>query len=78
MVRRTAAGPEELTGFLERLTRLMLSSSGEGAESVARAVTSADRACGGEASVLLVPDGAVPTAGVRGVTRTVTVRSSPR
>ncbi|MFF3849798.1 threonine/serine exporter family protein [Streptomyces sp. NPDC002328] len=73
-----AAGLDELTGFLVRLTRLLLNTSGEGAERIEDAVTGSARALGGDARVLLVPDGAALTVTDRGGgTRTVTVRGFP-
>ncbi|XIE80714.1 threonine/serine exporter family protein [Streptomyces sp. SBR177] len=72
-----AAGPDELTAFLARLTTVLLGVSGEGAEIVDRTVTTAARACGGEATVLLVPDAAVLTVRTTGGERTTTVRAFP-
>ncbi|MFJ9578080.1 threonine/serine exporter family protein [Streptomyces sp. NPDC101191] len=72
-----AAGLDELTGFLTRLTRLLLDTSGEGAESIEETVRAAARGLGGDADVLLVPDGAALTVTARDGARTVTVRGFP-
>lgn len=80
MESRAAPGPglDELTGFLTRLTRLLLDTSGEGAEGIEETVTGAARALGGDAELLLVPDGAaLMVTGPDGDSRTVTVRAFP-
>lgn len=69
---------DELAGFLTRLTRLLLETSGEGAEGIEETVTGAARALGGDAELLLVPDGAaLMVTGPGGESRTVTVRAFP-
>ncbi|AZP23250.1 threonine/serine exporter family protein [Streptomyces aquilus] len=71
-------GLDELAGFLTRLTRLLLNTSGEGAEGIEEAVTTTARALGGEASLLLVPDTATLTVtAADGAARTVIVRGVP-
>lgn len=73
-----AAGLDELTAFLARLTALMLHSSGEGAYSIERAVGTGARAFGGQASVVLVPEAAVlSVAAADGRMRTVCVHGFP-
>ncbi|MFJ3668205.1 threonine/serine exporter family protein [Streptomyces sp. NPDC090106] len=72
------AGLDDLTGFLTRLTRLLLNCSGEGAEGIEETVTGTARALGGDASLLLVPDGAALTVtAADGTPRTVTIRGFP-
>ncbi|WP_405737689.1 threonine/serine exporter family protein [Streptomyces sp. NBC_00028] len=73
-----APGLDELAGFLTRLTRLLLNTSGEGAEGIEETVTATARALGGDASLLLVPDAATLTVtAADGSARTVTVRGVP-
>ena len=73
-----APGLNELAGFLTRLTRLLLNTSGEGAEGIEETVTATARALGGDASLLLVPDAATLTVtAADGSARTVTVRGVP-
>ncbi|MGW4894536.1 hypothetical protein ACWEQL_20020 [Kitasatospora sp. NPDC004240] len=73
-----APNPHEvLTGFLERLTRMLLRTSGEGAEEVERSVVAAAGAPGGRAGLLVVPDGAVVTVDSHGRSSTVAVRAFP-
>ncbi|MFF2779398.1 threonine/serine exporter family protein [Streptomyces sp. NPDC058052] len=71
-------GPDGVAGFLARLTGLMLRTSGEGAELIAREVVAAGRALGAEVSVLLVMDTATLTVAVPdGRARTVIVHAAP-
>ncbi|MGW6535256.1 threonine/serine ThrE exporter family protein [Streptomyces sp. NPDC055051] len=70
--------PDDVTGFLARLTGLMLRTSGEGAELIAREVVAAGRALGAEVSLLLVMDTATLTvARPGGRARTVIVHAAP-
>ncbi|MFE1270400.1 threonine/serine exporter family protein [Streptomyces sp. NPDC058758] len=72
------AGLDRTTSFLTRLTGLLLRTSGEGAELIAREVVAAGRALGAEVSVLLVMDTATLTvAAPDGRTRTVIVHAVP-
>ncbi|MER6479852.1 threonine/serine exporter family protein [Streptomyces filamentosus] len=69
---------DRIAGFLARLTGLLLRTSGEGAELIARQVTETGRALGAEVSVLLVPETATLTVAVPGgPARTVIVRAVP-
>ncbi|MFD8011633.1 threonine/serine exporter family protein [Streptomyces sp. NPDC058955] len=69
---------DRVTGFLTRLTALLLRTSGEGAELIAREVTAAGRALGAEVSVLLVMDAVTLTvARPDGPARTVVVHAAP-
>ncbi|MEU2508227.1 threonine/serine exporter family protein [Streptomyces sp. NPDC007863] len=72
------AGFDRVAGFLTRLTRLLLRTSGEGSELIAREVTAAGRALGAEVSVLLVMDTATLTVTAPdGRARTVIVHAAP-
>ncbi|MCW8382773.1 threonine/serine exporter family protein [Streptomyces justiciae] len=76
--RAVAPGLDELADLLTRLTRLLLNTSGEGAEGIEETVTTTARALGGDASLLLVPDAATLTVTAADETaRTVTVRGCP-
>ncbi|MDT7844742.1 threonine/serine exporter family protein [Streptomyces justiciae] len=76
--RAVAPGLDELADLLTRLTRLLLNTSGEGAEGIEETVTTTARALGGDASLLLVPDAATLTVtAADGTARTVTVRGVP-
>ncbi|PZG92107.1 hypothetical protein C1I97_29620 [Streptomyces sp. NTH33] len=78
MGQHTAAGLDDLTVFLARLTALLLRSSGEGAYAIQRAVGTSAQAFGGQASLVLVPDAAVLTVtAADGSTRTVSVHGFP-
>ncbi|MGY3340508.1 uncharacterized membrane protein YjjP (DUF1212 family) [Streptomyces filamentosus] len=69
---------DRIAGFLARLTGLLLRTSGEGAELIARQVTEAGRALGAEVSVLLVVESATLSVAVPGgPERTVVVRAVP-
>ncbi|WP_051717327.1 threonine/serine exporter family protein [Streptomyces sp. NRRL F-5727] len=73
-----ADGTEPVTGFLARLTGLLLRTSGEGAELIAREVPAVGRALGADVSVLLVMDAVTLTVAVPGApARTVIVRAAP-
>ncbi|AOR31258.1 hypothetical protein BFF78_09540 [Streptomyces fodineus] len=73
-----AAGLDDLTAFLARLTALLLRSSGEGAYSIEGAVHTSAHVFGGEASVVLVPEAAVLSiAAADGRMRTVCVHGFP-
>lgn len=67
----------ETTAFLAGLTRLLLTTSGEGAEQVERSVTAAARGLGAEAGLLVVPDSATVTVASQGQVTTVVVRGFP-
>ncbi|MFF6885709.1 threonine/serine exporter family protein [Streptomyces sp. NPDC012421] len=70
--------PDGIAGLLARLTVLMLRTSGEGAELIAREVEAAGRAWGAEVSVMLVMDTATLTvAGPDGRARTVIAHAAP-
>ncbi|MEU9852185.1 threonine/serine exporter family protein [Streptomyces sp. NPDC047974] len=72
------AGFDRVAGFLTRLTRLLLRTSGEGSELIAREVTAAGGALGAEVSVLLVMDTATLTVTAPdGRARTVIVHAAP-
>ncbi|MGQ4486122.1 threonine/serine exporter ThrE family protein [Streptomyces sp. SAS_281] len=66
-----------LVGFLDGLTRLLLSTSGEGAEQVERSVTSAARGLGGTASVAVLPDAATVAVTSHGRSTAIVVRAFP-
>lgn len=68
---------EALVGFVGRLTRLLLGSSGEGAEQIERSVTSAARGLGGTASLAVLPDAATVAVTSHGRRSTVVVRAFP-
>ncbi|WNI20674.1 threonine/serine exporter family protein [Streptomyces sp. ITFR-16] len=68
---------EALVGFVGRLTRLLLGSSGEGAEQIERSVTSAARGLGGSASLAVLPDAATVAVDSHGRRSTVVVRAFP-
>ncbi|WP_158718688.1 threonine/serine exporter family protein [Streptomyces griseus] len=69
---------ERIAGFLVRLTALLLRTSGEGTELIARQVADAGRALGAEVSVLLVMESATLSVAVPGAPgRTVIVRAVP-
>ncbi|MGW5243178.1 threonine/serine exporter family protein [Streptomyces sp. NPDC004129] len=73
-----AAGLDDLTAFLARLTALLLRSSGEGAYSIERAVGTSAQAFRGQASVVLVPEAAVLSiTAADGRSRTVCVHGFP-
>nr|WP_240982595.1 threonine/serine exporter family protein [Streptomyces sp. S3(2020)] len=60
------------------MTRLLLNTSGEGAQGIEEAVTGAARALGGDASLLVVPDAVTLTVtAADGDNRTLTVRGFP-
>lgn len=61
-----AAGLDDLTAFLSRLTALLLRSSGEGDHSIERAAGTSARAFGGRASVVGPPRGAAHQCEARG------------
>ncbi|MFI0937220.1 threonine/serine exporter family protein [Streptomyces sp. NPDC021020] len=63
--------------FLADLTRLLLDTSGEGAEQVHRSVGAAARGLGAHADLVVVPDGATVTVTSHGELSTVTVRGFP-
>ncbi|MFE5794972.1 threonine/serine exporter family protein [Streptomyces sp. NPDC056503] len=72
------AASDQVAGFLTRLTGLLLRTSGEGSELIAREVTAAGRALGAEVSVLLVMDTATLTVAVPdGRAATVIVHAAP-
>ncbi|WP_234309448.1 threonine/serine exporter family protein [Streptomyces sp. NRRL F-5193] len=78
----TDGGPDaeldRIASFLTRLTGLLLRTSGEGSELIAREVGAAGRALGAEVSVLLVMETATLTVTVPdGRTRTVIVYAAP-
>ncbi|MER5281122.1 threonine/serine exporter family protein [Streptomyces sp. NPDC002809] len=75
VVRET--GHDDLAGFLGRLTRLMLGSSGEGAEQIERSVSAAARGLGGTASLAVLPDAATVAVTSHGRSSTVVVRAFP-
>ncbi|WP_261992500.1 threonine/serine exporter family protein, partial [Streptomyces sp. MS191] len=68
---------DELGGFLREFVRMLLRSSGEGAEGVARAAGAVARAYGGAAETVMVADGAVLHVAVGGRTSTTTVTAFP-
>ena len=68
---------QSLVRFLKRLTWLQLTCSGEGAEDIEGSVVDAARQLGGEASVLVVPDGATVTVDSHARSTTVGVRGFP-
>ncbi|MFC1415670.1 threonine/serine exporter family protein [Streptacidiphilus cavernicola] len=68
---------QTLVRFLTRLTWLQLTCSGEGAEDIEGSVVDAARQFGGDASVLVVPDGATLTVGSHAQRTTVGVRGFP-
>ncbi|MEV5602607.1 threonine/serine exporter family protein [Streptomyces sp. NPDC052299] len=68
---------DALVGFLDRLTRLLLGTSGEGAEQVERSVTSAARGLGGTASVAVLPDAATVAVTSHGRSSAIVVRAFP-
>jgi uncharacterized membrane protein YjjP (DUF1212 family) len=68
---------QELTDFLARLTLLQLKCSGEGAEDIEQSVNEAARQLGGEAALLVVPDGATLSVDSHGCRTTVGVRGFP-
>ncbi|MFC9492342.1 threonine/serine exporter family protein, partial [Streptomyces hydrogenans] len=69
---------DRIASFLTRLTGLLLRTSGEGSELIAREVGEAGRALGAEVSVLLVMETATLTVTVPdGRTRTVIVHAAP-
>ncbi|MFH8727612.1 threonine/serine exporter family protein [Streptomyces termitum] len=73
-----AGGDDAVCGFLTRLTGLLLRTSGEGAELIAREVTAAGRALGADVSLLLVMDTATLSVALPdGRTRTVIVHAVP-
>lgn len=69
---------QELTDFLVRLTLLQLMCSGEGAEDIEQPVNEAARQLGGEAALLVVPDGATLSVDSHGRRTTVGVRGFPK
>ncbi|WP_374769263.1 threonine/serine exporter family protein [Streptomyces sp. NBC_01463] len=75
VVRET--GHDDLAGFLGRLTRLMLGSSGEGAEQIEGAVTAVARGLGGTATLAVLPDAATVAVTSHGRSSTVVVRAFP-
>ncbi|MFF7339951.1 threonine/serine exporter ThrE family protein [Streptomyces sp. NPDC008163] len=72
-----AEGHDALVGFLDGLTRLLLGTSGEGAEQVERSVTSAARGLGGAASVAVLPDAATVAVTSHGRSTAIVVRAFP-
>ncbi|WP_328903994.1 threonine/serine exporter family protein [Streptomyces sp. NBC_00441] len=68
---------DALVGFLNGLTRLLLGTSGEGAEQVERSVTSAARGLGGTASVAVLPDAATVAVTSHGRCSALVVRAFP-
>jgi uncharacterized membrane protein YjjP (DUF1212 family) len=68
---------ERLTGFLARLTRLLLRSSGEGAEQIEQSVAAAARAGGGRADLVVLPEAASLIVTSHGRTTAVNVRGFP-
>lgn len=67
----------ETTAFLAGLTRLLLTTSGEGAEQIERSVTAAARGLGAEAGLLVLPDAATVTVTSHGQVTTLAVRGFP-
>ncbi|MGW8883498.1 threonine/serine exporter family protein [Streptomyces sp. NPDC055749] len=68
----------EVVDLVVRLVRILLASSGEGAELIGRGAREAAEAYGHQVSLVLVPDGAVVTVtAVSGAASTVTVRAMP-
>ncbi|MFJ7631619.1 threonine/serine exporter ThrE family protein [Streptomyces sp. NPDC097595] len=74
---KEADGHDALVGFLDGLTRLLLGTSGEGAEQVERSVTSAARGLGGTASVAVLPDAATVAVTSHGRSSAIVVRAFP-
>ncbi|WP_330241991.1 threonine/serine ThrE exporter family protein [Streptomyces sp. NBC_00525] len=70
-------GHEAVVGFLDGLTRLLLGTSGEGAEQIERSVVSAARGLGGTASVAVLPDAATLAVRSHGRDSVVVVRAFP-
>ncbi|MGW1124626.1 threonine/serine ThrE exporter family protein [Streptomyces sp. NPDC002526] len=68
---------DALVGFLDGLTRLLLGTSGEGAEQIERSVTSAARGLGGTASVAVLPDAATVAVTSHGRRSALVVRAFP-
>ncbi|MEV4557846.1 hypothetical protein AB0K51_12690 [Kitasatospora sp. NPDC049285] len=66
-----------MTALLDRLTRMLLSASGEGATELAHAVGTVAAGYGGRCSMVLVPDGAALTVTLGDAARTVAVRAFP-
>ncbi|MGW5350341.1 threonine/serine exporter family protein [Streptomyces sp. NPDC004031] len=71
------AAHRETVAFLADLSRLLLDTSGEGAEQVHRSVGAAARGLGAYADLVVVPDGATVTVTSHGELSTVTVRGFP-